>query len=641
MLFGAVIGLISALERDLPEIRALEDYKPTAATTILFRDGEVLAEIFQERRRPLPLPELPSDLKLAIVAVEDRRFYKHMGLDLIRNFGALINDLKAWSLEEGASTITQQLARNLFLTRQKTLIRKLKEVYLAVQIERRYTKNQILEMYLNQIYFGSGAYGAAAASEIYFGKDVWRLTLEECALLAGLPQSPKWNNPFTHPQQALARREIVLKAMVREGFLREDRARAAASAPLNLRPRPEPHSPARYFVEKVRERLLKMYSPDEVYKGGLEVRTTLDAKLQACAERAVRDGLAAVNRALDREVQPEVAPYTPEKVQGALAAVEVGSGGVRAWVGGADFGQSRFDRVSQARRQPGSSFKPLIYARALEMGLSQADIIWDAPVSYPQPDGEEDWTPRNFSRRFEGEITLRRALEISGNIPAVKLLGKIGIDNFINAASTMGVTSPLARNLTLALGASEVSLIELLSSYQAMANGGLWIEPHFISEVRDRNGRIIYNAAPARRPVLSPEAAFIITDMLEGVVGDGTAQRASSLGRAVAGKTGTTDDYRDASFYGYSPELAAGVWVGFDSGRPLGPDWTGARSALPIWVEFMEEALEEKPILEFTPPAGIVMAYMNRFTGKGCDPREAGCVKAAFRPENRPSPAIR
>ncbi|MFH1138585.1 MAG: penicillin-binding transpeptidase domain-containing protein [Pseudomonadota bacterium] len=432
----------------------------------------------------------------------------------------------------------------------------------------------------------------------------------------------------------------MLQAMVREGFLKPERAETAAETPLFLATRPPGYDQAPYFVAMIKEQLLNIFGPDEVYKGGLTVKTTLDQGLQAAAESALRRGLAAINRSREREqvASPGIDP--PEMAQGALVALDVGSGEARAWVGGNDFRESPFDRAAKARRQPGSALKPLIYAQAVEMGLSQADIIWDAPISYSLPDRALPWTPQNFNRRYEGETTLRRALEASGNIPAIKLLGRIGIDPFIRAVHAMGVSSPLTRDLTLALGSSAVGLAELLSAYQALANGGLWIEPHFISEIIDRDGRSIFQAVVNRRPALSPESAFIVTDMLEGVVQDGTAQRAKVLGRAVAGKTGTTDGCRDASFYGYSPELAAGVWVGLDSGRPLGPEWTGARAALPIWVDFMEQALEERPILEFTPPAGVVMAYMNRFTGKGCRPGEQGCVRAAFRPENRPAPVM-
>ena len=636
VLTGVTVGLVLAVGLDLPQVQGLEDMQHGAATRILSADGIVLAELFIEKRLPLTLEEIPKPLLRAVVAVEDRRFRRHPGLDLIRNLGALIRDIQAGRLAQGGSTITQQLARNLFLTPEKTISRKLKEIFLALQIERRYTKDEILLLYLNQIYLGAGAYGVGAASEIYFNKPVSELTVGECALLAGLPQWPEGYQPFTHPDKALARRRIVLKAMVREDFLTSEEADRLAEEPLRLGPPPTGRVKAPYFVQQVKARLVGLFGENVVYKGGLTVETTLDADMQAVAERAASEGVRRLRKAVGREQFPKPSPgrgwvLEPETPQCALAALNVRTGGVMAWVGGADYVKSSFDRAASAWRRPGSSFIPLVHAAAIESGLTQADRIWDAPIQYSLPDRSEPWRPRNFSGRYEGEITLRRAVEISGNVAAVKLLSRIGLDHFSGLARKFGFTSPLNRDLTLALGASPVSLLELTSAYRTIAGGGLYVTPHFITRVLDRTGRIVFRANPGRWSALSPEAAYIVTDMLKGAVQDGTAQRARVLGRPVAGQAGMTQDRTDALFVGYTPDVAVGVWVGYDSGDPFDQARTAARTALPIWVDFMGEALVGRPPTLFSRPADIVMAPMNRFTGGPGRGGEPGFVFAAFR----------
>lgn len=627
------MGVILAVGRDLPQVQALEEFEPGAATRILSADGRVLGEFFVHKRLPLPLDLIPLQLQQAVIAVEDRRFYKHPGLDLIRNIGALIADIRTRRLAQGASTITQQLARNLFLTSRKTLRRKLKEIFLALQIERRHTKSEILRLYLNQIYFGAGAYGVAAAAETYFNKKVADLTLEESALLAGLPKSPGGYSPFRRPGKALARRRIVLRAMVREGFITPEQAMDAAETPLDLAPRGTKPGLAPYFVEHVKNFIVGLLGQNAVYKGGLKVKTTLDMKTQLAAEKALKKGLDRLDRQLNQGQAPGL---EPEKPQGALVALKAGSGRILAWAGGADFRQSSFDRVSQASRQPGSAFKPIVYAAAVESGLTQADRVWDAPIIYRLPGQKTPWRPQNYSRRFEGEITLRRALEVSGNIPAIKLLGRVGVDNVIRTARGLGLNSRLARNLTLALGTSEVTLLELAAAYNTLAGGGVWTEPHFVLEIQNRSGRVIYQARPRRRVALSPETAYIMTDMLRGVVNHGTAKRAKALARPVAGKTGTTDSFRDALFVGYSPGVLAAVRVGFDSNRSLGPGRTGARVALPIWVDFMDQALKDKPVRDFRRPVNVVMAPMDRFSGDLARPKDKGAVIAAFKAGSEP-----
>ncbi|MBU2549640.1 MAG: PBP1A family penicillin-binding protein [Proteobacteria bacterium] len=637
VLTGLAVGLLLAVGQDLPQIQGLEDFHPSAVTRILSADGRLMAELFIQKRLPLPLDRIPLPLRQAMIAVEDRRFYEHPGLDVIRNAAALLKDIQAGRLAEGASTITQQLARDLFLTPDKTFSRKLKEIFLAIQIEGRYTKDEILRLYLNQIYLGAGTYGVGAAAETYFGKKPEELTLGECALLAGLPRSPERYQPLEHPRRALARRRIVLRAMLREGLISPEDARTAREEPLRLAAPARTRTLAPYFVEHIRRQLLDLFGENAVYKGGLVVETTLDLEAQAKAEQALLAGLDSMgNDPAGDKAAPAEGRAHPDDIEGAIVAIEVGSGRILSWAGGRDFSRSPFDRVDQALRQPGSAFKPVIYAAAVESGLTQADRIYDGPLVYRLPGQDALWRPQNYSRRFEGETTLRRALEVSGNIPAIKLLSRVGLEPVLALAVRLGLTSPLQRNLALALGASEVRLLELVSAYAALAGGGLWVEPYGLVRVRDRQGREIYRAAPGHRKAVSQETAYIMTDMLTGVVTDGTAQRAKGLGRSLAGKTGTTDDFRDAWFIGYGPELAAGVWVGADSGRPLGPGWTGARAALPIWTEFMGRVLENRPARPFQPPAGIVWAGMNRFTGTPARPGEPGYVRAAFKAGTEP-----
>jgi penicillin-binding protein 1A len=634
---GITLGLVLVISPDLPQIHALESFEPGAATRIMSADGRLIAELYVEKRIPLPLEEIPADLRHAVVAVEDRRFHRHPGLDVIRNVGAIINDIRAGSMVEGASTITQQLARNLFLTPEKTLRRKLKEIFLALQIERRYTKEEILEMYLNQIYLGAGAYGVGAAAEIYFNKSVSELTLDEIALIAGLPQAPEGYSPYRHPERIIARRRRVLKAMVREGYVTSAQAAQAAEAPLKLTPRKQAVRFAPHFVEMVTSELIELFGENQVYRGGLTVTTTLRFTDQMAAEKAIADGLRSL--ALKAEPHTTEASITalPEvKLSGALVALEVGTGAITAWVGGSEFDPNLPDMAYETPHPPAGAFQVLIYAAALESGLSQADRVWDAPIRYQIPGRIEPWEPKNTSRRFEGEITLRRALEVSGNIPAVKILSRIGLENFIGIVRKLGINSPLAQDLTLALGTSPVTLLEMTTAYNTLAGGGLWVEPHAIYQVEDRTGRVIHQTAFKRHKAISPEAAFITTDMLQGVVRNGTAQQAKTLGRMVAGKTGTGPDFKNAVFLGYSPTVCAGVWLGFDGPGEFQKDQRAALTALPIWIEFMGGALKSRPWKTFDPPAGIIMSPMDRFTGKTGSLGDSGVVMGAFREGTQP-----
>jgi penicillin-binding protein 1A len=602
-------GLLFALMHDLPQIRGLEDFRPAAVTRIYSSDKKLLAERFIEKRQPVPLRVVPGYLKDAILATEDAKFYDHPGVDLKGIARAMIRNIEAGEYAEGASTITQQLAKTLFLTSKKTLIRKLKEAFLAFQIERRYTKDEILELYLNQVYFGSGAYGVEAAAQTFFGKRVPSLTLAECALIAGLPRSPSRYSPLVNPSLALKRRAVVLQQMARKGLITEEELRVASTSPLHLTPKKERSTKAPYFVDSVVSLLEEELGQEAIYLKGLTVYTTLDYAMQKAAEEAIAHGLDGLSARMQGGT-----PTQDGLPEAALVCLDAKRGAILAMVGGRHYEESPFNRVTMARRQPGSAFKPLVYALALEKGFTQADILWDGPVVFKGAREGEDWMPENFSKEFMGEITLRRALALSQNIPAVRLLNKLGPTRAVEFAYNMGISSPLDPNLPLVLGASEVTLLELTAAYAVFANGGIWTRPAGVLEVLERE-RCVWRLKPQLRPVISPETAAVMTDMLEAVVLEGTGQAAKRLGRPLAGKTGSTDSHEDALFVGFSPTIVTGVWVGLDHHGTLGDGETGAKAALPIWMDFMEEVLRGRPDEDFKLPEGVVSVTMDAESG--------------------------
>jgi penicillin-binding protein 1A len=606
---GGIAGAFLAFTHDLPQIRSLENFRPDAVTRIYSSDKVVLAELFIEKREPVPLKAIPRFLKAALVATEDRKFYKHSGVDLKGIARAIIKDIKAGEFVEGASTITQQLSKTLFLTPRKTLVRKIKEAILAFQLERRYTKDEILELYLNQVYFGSGAYGVQSAAKIFFGKSAKDLNLAECALVASMPKSPSRYSPLVNPDLAIKRRNIVLRQMRDTDIISEPAYQQALKEELYTKGRKFMQSKAPYFVEYVKKFLENELGSTRLYKGGLSVFTTLDYRLQLAAENAVSDGLAAL---ADRVQQPQIADPDP---QGALISIDLTSGGIFAMVGGKDFYANRFNRSTMALRQPGSAFKPFVYAYAIEQGFAQNKKILDAPVVYKGAQDGKDWKPENFSLDYKGEITLRRALAISQNIPAVRLLEMLGPYAVAQFAHQLGIKSSLASDLSLALGSSEVTLMDLTSAYSTFPNKGEKIKPFGVLEVVDRQGRVIWRAKPQKRLVMSRAGAAIVTNMLEGVINEGTGRQARILGRAVAGKTGTTNDYKDALFIGFSPAIITGVWVGRDRGGSLGKKETGARAALPIWIDFMNAAFQKEPHQYFDIPDDVSQIHMDPITG--------------------------
>ncbi|MCP4368376.1 MAG: PBP1A family penicillin-binding protein [Deltaproteobacteria bacterium] len=630
ILSGIIAGVFFGLTSDLPQIRALEDFTPSAVTRIYSADKVLLAELFIEKRDPVPLKDVPHHLKTALIATEDRKFYKHSGVDIKGILRAIIKNIWAGEYVEGASTITQQLAKTLFLTPKKTITRKIKEAVLSFQLERRYTKDEILRLYLNQVYFGSGAYGVESAARLYFGKTVSSLNLAECALIAGLPKSPSRYSPLVNVELALKRRNIVLKQMVVTGIITKSDLKKALKQPLF--PDESDFDPVKgpYFVEHIRKLLEEIIGPTRLYKSGFTAFTTLSWHLQKAAEQAVENGIVALENRINKNIMINPKP------QCSLISLDNQSGGILAMVGGRDFYKSPFNRTTIARRQPGSAFKPIVYAYAIEKGFPQNTLILDAPVVFRGAKKGEDWSPKNFSGDFSGEMTFRKALALSKNIPAVRLIEMLGASSVSSFGHKLGIQTPLLPNLTLALGSSDIRLIDLTTAYSVFPNKGKLINPYCLMEVLDQNERVIWRVKPQKKVVMSQAGASIITDMLKGVIEEGTGSKARILKHSVAGKTGTTDEFKDALFIGFSSMISTGVWVGQDDFSTLGDMETGAKAALPIWIEFMKKALADKPFQYFDIPDDVIQVRMDTTTGLLVKEDSHKGVKALFRKGTEP-----
>jgi penicillin-binding protein 1B len=623
-------------EKDrVKEIRGLESKKRYAEETL---EPELITYLFdesREKRRRVQYEELPDHLVKAVLAIEDRRFFSHPGLDPFRIAGAAIRNIKADTYVQGGSTITQQLCKNFFLTPEKSFKRKAQEAILAFVLERRVEKKDILELYLNEIYLGqSGSFsinGVGQAARMYFHKDVSNLTLPEGALLAGMIQSPNPYNPYRHPQRAVERRSVVIRAMNDAGFIDAPTMDAAMAAPLRVESDTVDTADAPYFVDLVRSQLAQRYDSNDLNTQNLSIHTSLDLQLQSLAQRALETGLANVQKLIKRKDAP--------RVQGSLIAIEPASGKVVALVGGRSYGASQYNRVTQARRQPGSTFKPFVYLAAFEATfddptlppITPATVVEDAPAVFFYEDKE--YIPQNYEDKYFGYVTLRKALSHSLNVATVKVAEMVGYERVAAVWSQkLGIGAPIKPYPAIALGSFEATPLELATAYNVLANGGLKIEPMTVIRVNDDKDQALeqHNSAPPER-VVHEESAFLVTNMLRSVLNEGTAAASRAWGFAedAAGKTGTTNDLRDAWFAGYTPELLCVVWVGFDDNTPLG--LSGARAALPIWVEFMKAALAGQKSSAFHPPAeNVVFIDIDKDTGLLAGPGCGKTISEAF-----------
>ncbi len=605
---GTVLYFFISLH--IPSMDSLAAYKPLVTSVVLDDQGQVIERIYKQNRTIVPIEKMPRLLPLAFVAAEDARFFQHGGVDGWSIIRALAHNIKTGERGQGGSTITQQVARSLLLTPEKTYTRKIKEAILAYKIDRLLSKESILHIYLNQIYLGSGAYGVEAAAQIYFDKHVWELNLAEITLLAGLPQAPSRYSPYRHFKLAKKRQVYVLNRMAEEGYITPTAARKAYRTPLFWAPPPQYADENKYFIQHVINYVKQKYGGRLLTTGGLTIHTTLQQPLQKAAGRTIKKGVAkwAVRQASSSYAENQTA-------QGALVCIDTNTGYVKAITGGVDYNTTQFDRAIQARREPGSAFKPIIYAAALAQGLTPATVIVDEPLHLQGSTPGSSWRPQNFSGRYYGPTTLRNGLIYSRNIVTIKLLQHVGIPTVTELALHMGINSPLAENLALALGSSGVSLLELTAAYGTFANHGVFMRPIMITKIEDQYGTVLESNRPEARQVLDERVAYQITSLLKKVITEGTGKAARGLGAPAAGKTGTTNNNMDAWFIGYTPRLAAGVWVGYDTKLSLGKNETGGSTAAPIWRDFMAQALEYYPSADFEKPDGIVILPMDRDHG--------------------------
>jgi penicillin-binding protein 1A len=612
--------LFYVLLKELPSVAALKDYRPSLATRVYDDNNELIDEFFLEDRKIIRYEEIPRAVIQAFVAAEDARFFSHSGFDMQSITRAFYKNLAAGRIVQGGSTITQQVAKSMFLTPERSYIRKIREAVLAYKIDKYLTKEEILTLYLNQIYLGHGTYGIEAASQGYFGKSARQLTLSEASLLAGLPKAPSTYSPFLSMEKARQRQAYVLDRMVEDRYITQEVRDRALATPVHLRSVRPKEKVAAYFIENVRRYIQEKYGSDVLYKEGLEVYTTLNLTMQKYARDAVEKGLQELD---------ERQGYTSGRSQAALLCMDVKTGAIRAMVGGRDFSKSEFNRATQSKRQPGSAFKPLIYTAAFDKGFTPASRLVDEPLTFQDTAGNI-WTPKNYDDEFRGSTSLRYALAHSRNIITIKLLQEVGLDYAIAYANNMGIVSPLGKNLSLALGTSVVTVQEMVRAFGVLANQGKKTTPFFIKKIVDRTGHTFEESEIKVEQVIDPRIAFITTYVMQDVVEVGTGRRVKSIGRPVAGKTGTTDDVRDAWFLGYTPSLVTGVWVGFDQEQSLGKQEVGGRAAAPIWLYFMEKALKGTPIEVFPVPEGIVFARIDPNTGMPVKKSERNAIYECF-----------
>jgi penicillin-binding protein 1A len=617
----------------LPCVQQLDDYVPNLSTKIYDKNNNLLSELFVERRVLIPIKEVPGNLQKSFIAIEDSSFSKHWGISIKGTVRAFLRIILKRRVAEGGSTITQQLAKIIFLNSEKTLTRKIKEAILTIQLEKKYSKSEILQFYVNQIYFGSGAYGVQAAARIYFNKNAKDLNLAECATLAAIPKSPNYYNPFKNTKASLVRRNIVLLRMRELGYITKEQEKEALKVALPTKKKILGETTGRYLTEFLRILLEPKYGKNALFKSGFSIYTTIDLQAQMAAEKAIEETLTKF----------EGVRLKAEKIQGALIAIDTKSGAVRAMVGGRSFKESQFNRAVQAKRQPGSSFKPFVYLAAIESGFTPATVLEDKPLIFvynknswklvsrdlttletiaenvPEKyliDTKKIWVPSNYGNKYKGTVTLGTALALSINTCTVDIIMKITPEKVIQLAKSLGISTPLTNSLSLALGSSDVTLQEMVSAFATFASGGIKNNPYVITKILDKDGKILEQHIPEQKEILSPQACFIITNMLRGTIERGSGRYAKNLGRPCAGKTGTTNNSTDAWFIGYTPQLAAGVWIGYDDqSMSLGEKVTGGVIACPIWTQFMKKALDGEPILNFEQPENIELALIDSHTG--------------------------
>ena len=692
---GVTTGVIFAYAGDIPRISDLDDYAPSTITRVYGARGEIVGEFAVQRREIIPYEAISPTLRQAILAAEDADFEKHVGLSIPRILVALGKDIMERRKAAGASTLTQQLARKLFLTDDKTWERKIKEAMLAIQIEKRYTKREIFTLYCNQMYFGHGVYGVEAASRLYFRKSAKDLDLEEAALIAGILQSNVRQSPYVNMEAALRRRNYTLGRMADVGYITPEQAEEAKKKPIVTRGEPSGvQSVAPYFLEEVRKEMEQRYGAKQLYENGLAIQTGLDLKLQEAANTALEEGLRRIDKirgwrkpqrnvirdghkaetfrharwdrpmraaqvipavvtsadaaaiharagaltitidkkgfAWTRKAPPQLVAHgdlievrlasvdeadktatatleQPPTVEGAVLALDNRTGQIRAMVGGYSFERSKFNRATQALRQVGSAFKPIVYTTAIDRGYTPASILNDSPASFSAGAGQPPYSPMNYDRRFEGAISLRRALEQSRNVPAVRMMEQLGPRQVIAFARRLGLESPLPPYLPVALGAAEATLVEMTSAYAVFPNQGVRMKPYAVQKVTDREGNVLEENRPEPKDAIRADTAFMMTNLLRGVVQRGTAAKANALNWPVGGKTGTTDDYTDAWFIGFDPDITVGVWIGLDQKKPIGNNLTGGEAALPVWIDVMKAWIgDRKEAPKFQPPGNIV-----------------------------------
>ncbi|WP_428080641.1 penicillin-binding protein 1A [Candidatus Avelusimicrobium alvi] len=662
----------------LPPVYEMEEYTPSLTTKVFDRNNNLIHEFSIEKRSMVPLEDIPVDLQNAVVAMEDRDFFTHPGFSVKGIIRAILHDVLTGRAKQGASTLTQQLSRGVFLTQEKKIIRKIREIILAIQIEHQFSKREILQLYLNEIYLGSGAYGVKAAAKKYFDKELSELTTGEAALIVGLIPAPGRYNPFANPTLSRQRRNLVLDVMHQQNYISKEELEKATQEPLPEKPPVAEAAPGQYFIEHIRRMLEPKYGMDVLWKAGLNIYTTVDIEQQAAAEKIMNQWLQQLDeqvaKGLGIEIDPhdteaeaedpnqeETEPKDPQaeypRLQGAFMVRDVKTGAVRVLVGGRGFDESKFNRATQAKRQPGSSFKPYVWMAALQKGYTPATLVKDLPTMFYYDgrnwrtfDENADlysldlakqsfiaskdfnvWVPQNYGGRNEGWITLRKALEKSKNLVAVNLIDAVGVPAVVRVARKAGITANLPRVPALALGVSVLAMDEHLAALSTFANGGIHTDNYYIERVEDANGRILEQHVPIEEAAFSPQDSYLLVNMMKGVVQRGSGAYVSRLGRSIAGKTGTTQSHRDMWFVGMTPRTAAAAWMGYDddTSHEKGARFTGSTTAR-WWTAIMQEVLKDEPNEDFAVPEGISFAYVNPLTGKLAMPTERNKFLEAF-----------